>query len=131
MFQSIEIPRCKLPSGREVSIIDVLKFFYDLNETDVIILLKLSREGGKTLEELSQSISMSKASISRSISKLHSLGFISRKKITGKMIRGRPKYIYDIDREKVLRDILENINKCSEVAKSIIDNLFRSEEKTI
>ncbi|MEM4025472.1 MAG: helix-turn-helix domain-containing protein, partial [Sulfolobales archaeon] len=114
-----------------VSIIDVLKFFYDLNETDVIILLKLSREGGKTLEELSQSISMSKASISRSISKLHSLGFISRKKITGKMIRGRPKYIYDIDREKVLRDILENINKCSEVAKSIIDNLFRSEEKTI
>ncbi|MEZ0289534.1 MAG: helix-turn-helix domain-containing protein [Sulfolobales archaeon] len=124
MSLQIDIPRCKLPSGKEVSIIDVIRFFFDLSETDITILLKILWESPKTLEELSREVSMSKASVSRSIAKLHAIGFVSRRKITGKNIRGRPRYVYEVDREKVVRELKENVEKCSSIAMSVIEALF-------
>ncbi|MCC6030462.1 MAG: MarR family transcriptional regulator [Desulfurococcales archaeon] len=123
---TLDLPRCRLPSGKEVSIIEVLKFFYDFNETDVIILLKILKNHSVTLDDLSRETNLSKASISRSISKLYSLGFVSREKTTGKAVKGRPKYIYRVNRESALNKIYENIEKCSSVAKETFEKLFGS-----
>jgi len=123
---TLDLPRCRLPSGKEVSIIEVLKFFYDFNETDVIILLKILKNHSVTLDDLSRETNLSKASISRSISKLYSLGFVSREKTTGKSVKGRPKYIYRVNRESALNKIYENIEKCSSIAKETFEKLFGS-----
>lgn len=120
------LPRCRLPSGKEVSVVEVLRFFYDFNETDVMVLLKILKKGSMTLDDLSRETNMSKASVSRSISKLYSLGFVSKEKISGKNVRGRPKYVYHVNRESALKKIYENIEMCTTVAKSTFENLFRS-----
>lgn len=124
MIDFNSLPRCRLPSGKEVSVIDVLRFFYDFNETDVTVLLKILNEGSKTLDELAKETNMSKASVSRSISKLYSLGFVSREKILDKSGKGRPKYLYKVDKEEALKKIFENIEMCSSVAKATFKNLL-------
>ncbi len=128
MVDLSSLPRCRLPSGKEVSIVDVLRFFYDFNETDVLVLLKIFSSGSITLEELAKETHMSKASVSRSISKLHSLGFVSREKIIDKVSKGRPRYIYKVDREGALKRILENVEMCSNVAKSVFEKILLSKQ---
>mgnify|MGYP001626236250 CR=1 FL=1 len=124
MVDISDLPRCRLPSGKEVSIIDVLRFFFDFNETDVIVLLRILSTGSKTLEELAKETHMSKASVSRSISKLYSLGFVSREKVIDKVSKGRPKYVYRVNKEGALKRIFENIEMCSSVAKSVFERIL-------
>jgi len=125
------LPRCRLPSGKEVSIIDVLKFFFDFNETDVIVLLRILSAGSRTLEDLARETHMSKASVSRSISKLYSLGFVSREKVIDKVSKGRPKYVYRVDREGALKRIFENIEMCNNVAKSVFEKVLTIKPESV
>lgn len=131
MVDISSLPRCRLPSGKEVSIIDVLKFFFDFNETDVIVLLRILSVGSRTLEDLARETHMSKASVSRSISKLYSLGFVSREKVIDKVSKGRPKYVYRVDREGALKRIFENIEMCNNVAKSVFEKVLTIKPESV
>ncbi|MGC9147981.1 MAG: helix-turn-helix domain-containing protein [Sulfolobales archaeon] len=131
MVDISSLPRCRLPSGKEVSIIDVLKFFFDFNETDVIVLLRILSAGSRTLEDLARETHMSKASVSRSISKLYSLGFVSREKVIDKVSKGRPKYVYRVDREGALKRIFENIEMCNNVAKSVFEKVLTIKPESV
>jgi predicted transcriptional regulator len=55
---------------------------------------------------------------------LYSLGFVSREKVLDKVSKGRPKYVYRVNKEGALKRILENIEMCSNVAKSVFERIL-------
>ena len=120
MSESISIQ--KLPSGKEITVIDVFAFCYGLSETDVQVLMALMRSGPKTTEDLEQELKLSKASINRSLTKLLDLDLVKRTKETGNKA-GRPRYLYSARnfeelRDKINKDIEGCANSIVQVTKS-------------
>ncbi len=62
--------RLRLPTGREVALLDGLKFCYDLSETDAVILFELLRGKEYTVDSLTDLLNLSKATINRGLTKL-------------------------------------------------------------
>jgi predicted transcriptional regulator len=104
----VEKLKARLPSGKEVGLIEALSFCYDISDTDFVVLKTLINSGEKTEDELASALKLSKASINRSVNKLISIGFVERVKDQNSK-GGRPRYIYkslDVSAltEKVSRD---------------------------
>lgn len=59
---------------------EALKFCYDLTETDVLILKVLSSTEAKREDDIAKALSLSKASVNRSLNKLISVGLAERVK---------------------------------------------------
>jgi predicted transcriptional regulator len=114
----------KLPSGKEVKPLDVLRFCYDLSETDVQILELLLKLGPKPADELGQELKVSKGTINRSVNKLAKIGLIMRIKETGNKI-GRPRYVYSAPNFDELKGrITKEIEECTNTIKNfMIKNL--------
>jgi predicted transcriptional regulator len=114
----------KLPSGKEVKPLDVLRFCYDLSETDAQILEALLKLGPKPADELGQMLKVSKGTINRSVNKLAKIGLIMRIKETGNKI-GRPRYVYSAPNFDELKDRLsKEIEECANTIKDfMIKNL--------
>ncbi|MCG2907460.1 MAG: MarR family transcriptional regulator, partial [Sulfolobales archaeon] len=72
-----------LPSGKELTLLDVLSFCYGLSETDVQVLMALLKSSPKSTEDLEQELQLSKASVNRSLNKLLSMELVKRIKETG------------------------------------------------
>ena len=107
--------RLRLPSGRESSLTDVMRFCYDLSDTDTQILVEVIRGGadGFTVEELAERLRLSKATANRSLNKLVELGFVSRKREKRQGV-GRPRYKYYVDDpRKVVEKIKQDLRECS------------------
>lgn len=85
--------KVRLPSGKEVGLVEALSFCYDISDTDFQVLLALVNYGEKTEDELAAALKLSKASINRSVNKLISIGFVERVKDQSTK-GGRPRYIY-------------------------------------
>ncbi len=119
----------KLPSGRELTLYDLVKFCYDFSETDLEILFKLVDGKKKTIEELSEELNLSKATVSRSLSKLLGLGFVVRSRGQGTTSVGRPKYTYYTTKEIIEVRLKKDIEKCSDIVKEFITKVL--EQKTI
>ncbi|MCI4407556.1 MAG: MarR family transcriptional regulator [Thermofilum sp.] len=109
-----------LPSGKELTLLDVLSFCYDLSKSDVRVLISLIRSSPKLNEDLEQELQLSKASVNRSLNKLLSLGLVNRIKETGNRA-GRPRYVYfAINLEELQSKLAKEIESCVNVMKNLI-----------
>ncbi len=108
--------RLRLPSGRESTLADVMRFCYDLSDTDTQILVEILKGGseGYTVEELAERLRLSKATANRSLNKIAELGFVSRKREKREGV-GRPRYRYYVDDPaRVISKIKEDLKNCCE-----------------
>ena len=119
--------KVRLPTGKEIGIHDILTFCYGLSETDIEVLRQVAEYGeeGTTVDNLVKTLKLSRASISRSLSKLVDLGFIVRRKLPPSGA-GRPKYIYVAIAPKELAErIQKDIQQCTQSAIDLIEEFAR------
>ncbi|MCY0859924.1 MAG: HTH-type transcriptional regulator Lrs14 [Sulfolobaceae archaeon] len=110
----VEFKKIRLPSGREVSLLDALNFCYDIADTEYKVLKTILAEGEKTEDELAEELSLSKASVNRALNRLVTLGFIVREK-EQKTRGGRPRYIYkSIGIDTIINRIAKDLSFCAE-----------------
>jgi Predicted transcriptional regulator len=116
----LEISRVRLPSGKEVGLVEALSFCYDLSDTDFQVLKALLNSDGKNEDMLAEQLKLSKASINRSVNKLVSLGFVERMKDSSSK-GGRPRYIYKaVHTERLMEKITNDFRRCAELFSSIL-----------
>ena len=116
----LEITKIRLPSGKEVGIIEALNFCYDISDTDFQVLKVLLSGEGKNEDSLAEILKLSKASINRSVNKLVSLGFVERVKDSSAK-GGRPRYIYKaIPVEKLIEKIVNDFKRCADLFGQLI-----------
>jgi predicted transcriptional regulator len=118
--------RFVLPTGKELTLFDVLRFCYDLSETEINILIVLlkSSPNPKLAENLEQELQVSKAMASRSLNKLLSLGLINRTKEVGNRT-GRPRYLYFIpDPVEFKAKLAKEIEDCTNNIRNVIMTQF-------
>jgi predicted transcriptional regulator len=109
-----------LPSGKELTLLDVLSFCYGLSETDVQVLMALLKSSPKSTEDLEQELQLSKASVNRSLNKLLSMELVKRIKETGNKA-GRPKYLYSAANFDELKGkVIKEIEDCTDSIKKLI-----------
>ncbi|MDT7899677.1 MAG: helix-turn-helix domain-containing protein [Sulfolobales archaeon] len=109
-----------LPSGKELTLLDVLSFCYGLSETDVQVLMALLKSSPKSTEDLEQELQLSKASVNRSLNKLLSMELVKRIKETGNKA-GRPKYLYSAANFDELKGkLVKEIEDCTDSIKKLI-----------
>jgi len=113
--------RFVLPTGKELTLLDVLRFCYGLSGTEIDILMTLlkSSPNRKLSDDLEQELQVSKAMVNRSLNKLLSLGLINRTKEVGNRT-GRPRYLYFIPdpaefKAKVAKEIEDCVNNIRNV----------------
>ncbi len=119
--------KLRLPSGRESSLADVMRFCYDLSDTDTQILVEVLKSGpnGFTVEELAEKLRLSKATANRSLNKLVEIGFVSRKREKRQGV-GRPRYKYYVDDPgKVIEKIKSDLRECSEKYMQRLDEFLK------
>ncbi|HIC99602.1 MAG TPA: MarR family transcriptional regulator [Pyrodictiaceae archaeon] len=122
------VERIRLPSGKEIDLMDVLKFCYDLSETDTQILLKLVKGNEYDVDELAKEMGLSKATVNRSLNKLVELGFIFRRRERRQSV-GRPRYKYYVENpQNLIEKLRSDMEKCAEVMKQHISRLIESIE---
>ena len=120
------VERVKLPSGKEIDLVDVLRFCYDLSETDTQILFKLVRGDEYDVDELAKELGLSKATVNRSLNKLVELGFAFRRRERRQSV-GRPKYKYYVkDSQNLIEKLKSDMERCAEVMKQHISRLIES-----
>jgi predicted transcriptional regulator len=109
-----------LPSGKELTLLDVLSFCYGLSETDVQVLMALLKSSPKTADELEQELQLSKASVNRSLNKLLSMELVKRIKETGNRA-GRPRHIYFVPGFDELKGkLVKEIEDCTDSIRNLI-----------
>jgi predicted transcriptional regulator len=117
--------KLKLPSRREITIAEGLRFCYDLSETDTQILLELLGGGEYSVDELASKLGLSKATVNRSLNKLVELGFVMRRREKREGV-GRPKFKYYIeDPMKIVERIERDVDACAEEFKQKIRELIQ------
>ena len=115
-----QTPNFALPSGKELTLLDVLSFCYGLSETDVRVLMELLRSSPKSTDDLSQELQLSKASVNMRLNKLLGLGLVKRTKETGNRA-GRPKYMYYIpDFDELKGKLVKEIEDCTDSIRNLI-----------
>ncbi|WP_167827895.1 HTH-type transcriptional regulator Lrs14 [Pyrolobus fumarii] len=122
----IAAQRVKLPSGREITPLEALKFCYNLSETDIEILIVMLQGGKYDVETLANKLGLSKATINRSLNKLAAIGFVERERETRKTA-GRPRYFYYIrDPANLLSKIQNDLDFCAKAFEEGIKNMLLS-----
>ncbi len=125
---SIFEKKVRLPTGKEIGVFDILTFCYGLSETDVEVLKQVAEcgEKGATVDYIVKTLKLSRASISRSLSKLVDLGFIIRRKLPPAGA-GRPKYVYvSVTPKELAEKIYSDIEKCTSSAKTLIEEFAQT-----
>jgi len=106
--------RSRAPSGREITLSDVLRFCYDFSETDIQILLRLLKGDEYDVDTLASEMNLSKATVNRSLNKLVELGFASRRRAKKQSV-GRPRSKYYIsDKYEVIERLKREVRACTE-----------------
>jgi len=111
-----------LPSGKILTIHDLLKFCYDFSETESLIMFELLDKPPVTIEELSAKLNLSKATVSRALAKLYSMGFLTRVRKTDEDKIGRPKYLYTASSQAVKEKLKKDLERCSELVRSFVES---------
>lgn len=116
--------KVRLPHGKEITISDVLKFCFEMNDTDLSIMLYLLEHGPKTVEELAKSLHINRSSVNRSLLKLLKTGLVERERIKREGRVGRPKYLYKCKSYEYIKEVLSSKFKiCVNAATRLIEEL--------
>jgi predicted transcriptional regulator len=101
------------PDGRSVEIHEFIAFMYGLSKSDVEVLHYLLMENRKVdVDELAQKLGVTKASVSKSLNNLLDKGLIMREKEEeGEKRKGRPSYVYWVDRSKLYEKLEKDLEK--------------------
>jgi predicted transcriptional regulator len=112
--------KVRFPDGREVDIQEVIAFLYGLSRSDVEVLHVMMCKGRKmSTEDLAEELKVTKASISKSINNLLYKGLIGREKVNDEEKRkGRPAYLYWVDRESLYEKVTDDMEKLTEAVKN-------------
>lgn len=81
-----------------------------------------------TLDDLSEELGLSKATVSRGLNNLLGLGFIIRTRELSTKNIGRPRYTYYTSKEIIESRLMKDIEKCANVIKEFISLML--EKKT-
>jgi predicted transcriptional regulator len=128
-LESLARYKLRLPTGKEALIVEGLRFCYDMSETDAAILFELLKGNKYTVDELTEKLKLSKATVNRSLAKLIELGFASREREKRAGV-GRPRYRYYIDKpEEVVKRIVEDFEKCSKAFSEALSQILESLRK--
>lgn len=85
---------------------------YGLNEKEVQLIFRLLYSDTKlNIEELAEEFKVSKALISKSLSELANKGLIEREKVSNEGRKGRPIYVYYVDREQLFKRISRDLEE--------------------
>ncbi len=104
--------KIKFPDGREVDIHDFIAFMYGLSKSDVELLHMLMTEGKMTTDDIAAKLNVTKASISKSLNSLIDKGLVEREKVQSEDKRkGRPNFMYWVDREKLYNRLDADLEK--------------------
>jgi len=121
-IQISQSPNFLLPSGKELKLLDVLRFCYGLSETEVQILTTLLKSSPKLAQDLERELQLSRALVSRSLNKLLNMGLIKRTKETGNHL-GRPKYVYFIPNfDELKAKLIKEIEDCTNGIRNLMIN---------
>ncbi|BCU66839.1 TrmB family transcriptional regulator [Sulfolobales archaeon HS-7] len=120
--------KVRLPSGKEVGVIDALSFCYGLSDTDVELLKILINKGTASEDEISQLMKISKASVNRSLNKLLSVGFVDKSRgETPKL--GRPKYMYKaMPVDELVERIRNEFHDCARIFSEMLNKIVREDK---
>ncbi|MUN29917.1 helix-turn-helix domain-containing protein [Sulfuracidifex metallicus] len=104
--------KIKFPDGREVDIHEFIAFMYGLSKSDVELLHMLMTEGKMTTDDIASKLNVTKASISKSLNSLIDKGLVEREKVQSEDKRkGRPNFMYWVDREKLYSRLDTDLEK--------------------
>ncbi len=121
--------------GRNIDVHEVLKFLYNLSESDVRVLHYLTDNYGKklTIDEISDALKVSKASISKSLKNLVDKGLVKReKKLDVNDRKGRPNYLYWVDVNELYENAIEDLKALEEKFKEDLKNhLTKQKEEKV
>ena len=110
----------------ELTCFDIIKATYALSENDLEVMMCIKHSQPTDIKTITDIITKDRATISRSIKNLRSIGFVKRTQIN--LDRGGFKYLYSsLSTDEIkhkLKDIIHRISERMDVA---IDNL--TEEK--
>lgn len=117
--------KVKFPDGREVDINEVISFLYGLGTGEVQVLHSLLSKGGKyTADQLAEELRVSKTSVNKALNNLFSKGLIEREKIIEEGKKGRPVYVYWVNKEiiskKMAHDLFTLITNTRDVLKKTL-----------
>ena len=111
-----------LPSGKELTLLDVLSFCYGLSETDVQVLMALLKSSPKSTEDLEQELRLSKATVTKSLINLLGMELVKRIKETGNKA-GRPKYVYYVPNfDEIKGKLTKEIEDCTDSIRNLMLN---------
>ena len=101
------------PDGREVDIHEFIAFMYGLPKSDVEVLhLLLENKEKMDADEIAEKLKVTKASVSKSLNNLLEKGLIERDKSEAEQKKkGRPSYVYWVDKEKLLMKLEKDLEK--------------------
>ncbi|AAY80569.1 helix-turn-helix domain-containing protein [Sulfolobus acidocaldarius] len=102
----------QIPYQKKTQIEKLLEFMYGLNEKEVQLIFRLLYSDTKlNIEELAEEFKVSKALISKSLSELANKGLIEREKVSNEGRKGRPIYVYYVDREQLFKRISRDLEE--------------------
>jgi len=117
--------KVKLPSGKEVGVVDAIGFCYDLSDTDVEVLKVLIRIGPTTEDSIAKELKLSNASVNRSLNRLIAVGFVDRGRSPSSKY-GRPRYMYKaLQAEELMKKIERDFHECAKIFSEALVNLFQ------
>ncbi|WP_338601992.1 helix-turn-helix domain-containing protein [Sulfolobus tengchongensis] len=114
--------KVRFPDGREVDIHDFIAFMYGLSKSDVEVLHVLLQNGKMTTDDLAEKLNVTKASISKALNNLLDKGLIQREKAQAEKEerKGRPNYIYWVEKEKLYRKLENDLEKLAGTVKETL-----------
>jgi predicted transcriptional regulator len=111
--------KVRLPSGKEVGLLDALLFCYDISDTDFKVLKESIKNGPINEDEVAAELKLSKASVNRSLNKLLSIGFVQRMKDQSSKV-GRSRFIYSaISSDEIVNKVSRDFEYCAKIFISI------------
>ena len=107
----------------DIKIKKYLTCFTDLTETEIEILLYLSKVGQASVENVAIAMNISKPTANKYLENLYQYGFIMRMKDTTRL-HGRPSYIYLHRKDKLKEKIINEIKEISEKTIKLVEKSF-------
>ncbi len=114
--------KVRFPDGREVDVDEFIAFMYGLSRSDIEVLHVLLANGKMTTDELAEKLNVTKASISKALNNLLDKGLIVREKAISdkEEKKGRPNYIYWVEKERLYRKLESDLEKLAGAMKQTL-----------
>ena len=102
--------------------IDLIKYIFNLNDTDIRVLKSFSGDKGNTIAGISKKLKKDRSTIHRSLEKLISCRICYKERKSGK-IRGFVDYYYRIPLKEIYKKSEKKLDQCYTKIKKMLSEL--------